>query len=181
MLVLVVGPSGAGKDTLLALARQALADDPRFRFVRRIITRPADPGGEDHEAVSQQEFICRDLALSWHAHGLSYGIPADIANDLRRGTVVIASVSRSVIERAASLFPTHVLQVTAPPAILARRLAQRGRESPADIATRLSRTVPLPPGIPIDTILNDRTPQEAAASLVARLHAIASSHDARTV
>ena len=81
MLVLVVGPSGAGKDTLLEAARQALADDPRFRFVRRVITRPADAGGEAHEAVTAEEFAAREFALQWQAHGLSYGIPADAIED----------------------------------------------------------------------------------------------------
>ena len=77
MLVLVVGPSGAGKDTLLAAARRALSDDPRFHFVRRVITRAAEAGGEAHEAVTEAEFAARDFALLWQAHGLRYGIPVD--------------------------------------------------------------------------------------------------------
>jgi len=57
MLVLVVGPSGAGKDTVIEGARAALGDDTRFRFVRRVVTRPVDPGGEAHEAVSEKVFF----------------------------------------------------------------------------------------------------------------------------
>src|SRR5271165_1721482 len=97
MLVLVVGPSGAGKDTLLDAAQAALAGDPRFRFVRRVITRPAEAGGEAHEAVSEAEFTARAFALAWQAHGLRYGIPDDIAVDLAAGRVVVANVSRGVI------------------------------------------------------------------------------------
>lgn len=169
MLVLVVGPSGAGKDTLLNAARQALADDARFRFVRRVITRPAEAGGEDHEPVSDAAFAARDFALSWQAHGLRYGIPADVADDLARGVVVVANVSRSVIAEAASRFPVRVIEVTAPADVLAARLAARGRETAADVAGRLARRVAMPEGIEVATVMNDATPEVGAKRFLERL------------
>jgi ribose 1,5-bisphosphokinase len=170
MLVLVVGPSGAGKDTLLNATRRALAGDARFRFVRRVITRPADPGGEDHESVTTAQFAARAFALQWHAHGLHYGIPADIAPDLAAGTVVVANVSRAVITAAAGRFDVRVIEVTASPDVLAARLAARGRETAADIAARLARAVPLPANVTVDTVMNDATPEIGAERFLAALN-----------
>ncbi len=169
MLVLVVGPSGAGKDTVLGLARSALAGDPRFHFVRRVITRPADAGGEDHEAVSDAVFAQRAFALQWEAHGLRYGIPVEAAEQLARGVVVVANVSRGVIEAAAERFAVRVVVVTAPPAVLAARLAARGRETAEDVARRLGRDVPIPQHVAVETVVNDGTPGEAADRFVSAL------------
>ena len=130
-LVLVVGPSGAGKDTLLEAARAAFRDDARIRFARRVITRVADPDGEDHEPVTETEFDARAFALSWSAHGLRYGIPAEA---VRNEAVLVANVSRGVIAEAARRFPVRVIEVTARPEILAARLAARGREGAEDVA-----------------------------------------------
>jgi phosphonate metabolism protein PhnN/1,5-bisphosphokinase (PRPP-forming) len=169
MLVRVVGPSGAGKDTLLDAARAALDGDPRVRFVRRAITRPADSGGEAHEAVTDTEFAMRDFALCWQAHGLRYGIPADIAADLTAGRTVVANVSRGVIAEAARRFPVRVIEITAPADILAARLAARGRETTADVAARLARSVALPDGVPVETVLNDASIEVGVARFVAAL------------
>ena len=177
MLVLVVGPSGAGKDTLLDAARRKLAGDTRFRFVRRVITRPANAGGEDHDPVTEAEFATRHFALQWQAHGLRYGIPADIADDLASGRVVVANVSRAVIAESATRFPVRVIEITAPPHILAQRLSARGRETAADIAKRLARTVALPAAIAVETVLNDSTPEIGADRFLAALSRAAS--DAR--
>ena len=49
-LVLVVGPSGAGKDTLIAAVRQRLAADEAFLFPRRIVTRPSSAAEDNVEA-----------------------------------------------------------------------------------------------------------------------------------
>jgi phosphonate metabolism protein PhnN/1,5-bisphosphokinase (PRPP-forming) len=169
MLVLVVGPSGAGKDTVLGMAQDALAGDSRFRFVRRVITRPANAGGEHHEAVSETDFLQRTFALQWQAHGLHYGVPLDVMDDLSRGIVVVANVSRGVIGQAADRFPVRVIEVTAPPQILAQRLTARGRETAADVAQRLARDVPIPDHVTVDTVVNDTTPAVAADRFVAAL------------
>ncbi len=175
MLVLVVGPSGAGKDTLLNAARHALEADLRFRFVRRVITRPAEAGGENHEPATEADFITRYFALAWQAHGLRYGIPADIVPDLDAGRVVIANVSRGIIADATHRFPVRVIEITAPPDMLAARLAARGRESAVDVATRLARNVAVPDGVPIDTVMNDASPEAGVTRFLAALNRAASA------
>ena len=171
MLILVVGPSGAGKDTLLQGASARL---PEARFVRRVITRPADSGGEDHEPVTDAAFDQRDFALRWEAHGLSYGIPLDIVDDLARCRVVVANVSRGVIAEAAARFPVHVIELTAAPKILAARLVARGREGAADVAARLGRSMSLPKNVRVTRIRNDGTVEEGVARLMAAItHAAA--------
>lgn len=171
-LFLVVGPSGAGKDTLLSGARETLKDDARFVFARRMITRPADAGGEDHTEISGEEFetLRRQGAffLSWSAHGLDYGLPATLTDDLAAGRNVVANVSRSVIADAASRTP-HLcaIVITAPAAVLAGRLGDRGRETEADIAARLARDgAAIPDDIPRIDISNDATPEEGIRRLV---------------
>ncbi len=170
MLILIVGPSGAGKDTLINGVRAELEDHPAVRFVRRVITRPGDMGEEAHESVSEQEFHLReaagDFALSWRAHGLHYGIPADISMDLAKGRIVIANVSRAVIAEAAERFPVGVVEITAPPDILAARLAARGREDKDDVARRLARAIELPLPVERIRVMNDGTAAQGTARLL---------------
>lgn len=141
--VVVVGPSGAGKDTMIDYARARL-DASAFVFARRVITRPA-AAGEDHEPVSDAEFRKRlaggSFALHWQVHGLSYGIPAIVDDWLAGGIVVVANVSRAVVAEARRRYPKLlVVSVTAPIDVLAKRLSRRGRETEAEIKERLART-----------------------------------------
>lgn len=143
-LILVVGPSGVGKDSVIDGARLALRDRSDVTFPRRYITRPAGLGGEDYISVTEAEFVAMakrgDFALSWAAHGLRYGVPGSIAADVAAGRQVVANVSRAVIAEARRQFPgLLVVLITASPAILRARLERRGRESPAEIADRLAR------------------------------------------
>lgn len=143
-LFLVVGPSGAGKDTLLEGARAALAGDERYRFARRVITRPADAGGEAHTPASAAAFermaAAGAFALQWGAHDLRYGIPWHEFEPLAAGVHVVANVSRGILDRAREAFaPVRVIAVSVPSAVLRARLEARGRETAADIERRLAR------------------------------------------
>jgi ribose 1,5-bisphosphokinase len=145
-LVLVVGPSGAGKDSLIAYARGRLGDRSDVAFARRIVTRPADAAVEDHDTISAEAFAARAaegaFALHWEAHGLAYGLPRAIDAAIGAGGVVIANVSRAVIDDARRRYARVVVaKVAAPRPVLAARLALRGRESAAAIEARLARTV----------------------------------------
>jgi ribose 1,5-bisphosphokinase len=133
-LVLVVGPSGAGKDTLIAAARDRLAGDPRFVFARRMVTRDAVAEVEDHDTISRQDFATgRDsgaFALCWEAHGLGYALPRSIEPDVAAGRVVVANGSRAIVGEAVRRYPScRVLLIDADPAVRAQRLLGRGRES----------------------------------------------------
>ena len=144
-LLLVVGPSGAGKDTLLRLAQTACADDHDVVFPRRVVTR-ASSADEDNIALSPDEFARArdhgDFAVHWDAHGHSYALPLEINDDIRAGRAVVANVSRTVI---AALRQTYtnvvVVAITAPPEVLAQRLAARARHTDGNIADRLARSV----------------------------------------
>jgi ribose 1,5-bisphosphokinase len=172
MIFAIVGPSGAGKDTLIA---GAMAARPDLTLVRRVITRPSDAGGEDFEGVTEAEFATRkaagEFAVDWQAHGLHYGIPR--AQTLGPGPILFNG-SRAALAAAKAAFPDlRVILVTAPDAILAARLAQRGRESLDDIAARLARAdFALPQGITATTVLNDSTPAIGIARLMAALQPV---------
>ena len=141
VLHLVVGPSGAGKDTLIDAVRGVRPD---IHVARRVITRAEDSGGEEHEAASPEDFARRveegGFMLHWGAHGLQYGAPARLLEALRAPQHVLLNVSRTVIDEARAKFaPVRILEIWAPKSVLARRLAARGRESEADILIRLNR------------------------------------------
>ena len=125
-LVLVVGPSGAGKDTLLHEARAQFALDDGYYFPRRYITRPEEAGGEPHISISRAEFDegCAGgrFSLHWQAHGQCYALPRRVQEVQTGGVAVVANVSRTVIEQARREFaPVVTVLVTARPEVLAER------------------------------------------------------------
>jgi ribose 1,5-bisphosphokinase len=174
-LVLVTGPSGVGKDSLLDGARAALAGRGDVVFPRRVVTRAPGLGGEDYIPVSESEFeamVARGaFALHWPAHGLQYGIPAGIDADLSAGRQVVVNVSRAVIDEARRKYPgLLVLAINASPEVLRRRLLARGRETAGEIEERLARAAAYRlEGADVVPLSNDGPLAEGIAAFVALL------------
>lgn len=173
-LVLIVGPSGAGKDTLIAYARERLAGEAAIVFPRRTVTREADPALEDHAAVSAEMFdrmtVGGGFALHWHANGLSYGVPAEIDDSIAAGRMVVVNVSRGVVSTARNLYVNVLpVQITAPPEILADRLLRRGRERGKEIGRRLMRAGSVDSIADAAEIVNDGPVEAGGEALVALL------------
>ena len=181
-LVYVMGPSGAGKDAVLGFAREHLDPVRKIAFAHRYITRPADTGGENHVALTQDEFAMRRaaglFAFDWQAHGLSYGIGIEIEAWRKAGFVVVVSGSRAHVRTldAAALGLVPVL-ITVPAEVLRRRLRARGRDDAASVAERLDRAAAEAADTTGMTVIDNSGPLEVAGSqLVELLHRLAPPH-----
>ncbi|MBD9373762.1 phosphonate metabolism protein/1,5-bisphosphokinase (PRPP-forming) PhnN [Rhizobium sp. ARZ01] len=142
--VIVVGPSGAGKDSVMTFAARHFAGKDRIVFARRVITRPADAGSEAHIGVDENTFSRMKheeaFCVCWEAHGLSYGVPREACDAVGQGSIVIINGSRQALPAFAATFPrVKIVTITAHAEVRAERLAKRGRESGAAITARLER------------------------------------------
>jgi ribose 1,5-bisphosphokinase len=140
--VFVCGPSGSGKDSVMACARDLLVGHESIVFARRIVTRPVQLGS-DHDPQTEAQFgqALLDRALCWHwqAHGFSYGIDSRYTQAVRDGQVVVVNASRAHVERLPPSAGFSVVEISVEPKQLALRLSQRGRDSESSQALRLAR------------------------------------------
>jgi len=171
-LVLVVGPSGAGKDTILRHLEATLPLHADIAIARRYITRPADPDGERHVPVTHAAYAALQssgaFVLGWESHRLLYGIGQEILSCLDAGMTVVVNGSRAHVKDARARFAgsLSVVLVTASPDVLARRLAARNRETRDEIAARLARTAEIADDVMPDLVIrNDGDLAEAVATL----------------
>lgn len=166
--VMVCGPSGAGKDSVMAWAADALAGEPRVCFARRLVTRAAHPGS-DHDEVSpaamRRLHSAGALAWHWQAHGCDYAIRGDYADRVAQGQVVVVNGSREHVRGLQPRPDVRTVLVTAAAGLLATRLASRGRESHLAVAARLQRNAALATPAADRVIINERQLAVAGAAL----------------
>jgi ribose 1,5-bisphosphokinase len=169
-LVLIVGPSGAGKDTLIGIVRDQSTNDPFVVFPRRVVTRPASEH-EDNDFMAEAEFNQHAqsgaFALSWEAHGHRYGIPATINADIAKGRTVICNVSRTAIAAGRADYQRcKAVLITAPQEILLERVKNRSRVTDGEAEKRVTRRVDNQTDLTPDlTIENTGDPRAAAGHL----------------
>ena len=178
-LIYVMGPSGAGKDSVLDWLRAHLPAHMPVHWAQRTITRPASAGGEAHEAIDTPHFLDLQsqgqLALAWQANGLHYGVRHTELAPLQQGHWVLVNGSRGHLPQALQSHPgLQVVHITADPATLVQRLTQRQRETPEQIQQRVARASAFVVPQGAIEILNNRSLDAAGQQLLLALQQLAS-------
>jgi phosphonate metabolism protein PhnN/1,5-bisphosphokinase (PRPP-forming) len=148
-LFFFVGPSGAGKDTLLQWLQQRMPSGAGTVFARRTITRPAH-SSEAHEPADTRSFwqlaAAGHFSMIWQANDLCYGIPRGIEAELKAGRDVVVNGSREFLPRLQQLFPqARVIWVEADTRQIRKRIESRQRETGAALLKRLDRVTQFTP------------------------------------
>lgn len=171
-LFYIVGPSGAGKDSLIEYCREQLNGVLPVIFTHRYITRPAKTGSENHVSLSTEEFKLRIkhelFALYWESHGLYYGIGIEINSWLEKGFSVVINGSREYLPVALEKYPDlQPILIEADSEIIKSRLNNRGREDEKSIAERIARNEEFSlSALQIHRIQNNGTIAAAASELL---------------
>ena len=143
---MVSGPSGVGKDAVLARMKEL---GHRFHHVVTATTRPKRVGeqnGVHYRFLSRGEFqqmIDKGQLLEWaEVYGNYYGVPkGEITQALSRRKDVIVKVDVQGAAAIKRLMPQAILVFLMPPSMqeLEARLKQRRSESSEDVALRLAK------------------------------------------
>ncbi|MNJ14715.1 Ribose 1,5-bisphosphate phosphokinase PhnN [compost metagenome] len=166
-LIYLMGPSGAGKDSLIDAVR-AVLDKSQVEIAQRVITRSAEAKGEKAVGVSTERFeqLCAEgaFALHWRANDLAYGVPVVIDSWLAGGRAVMVNGSRAHLAKARECYPNLLaILVTVEPRVLRQRLLARGRENLEEIERRLARSQQVSLHDPAIHLLDNSTSLEDAA------------------
>lgn len=146
LLVVLSGPSGAGKDALLNRMKEL---GMPFHYVVTSTTRPprsAEKNGVEYAFVSEsgfQEMLQRgDLIESAKVYGYWYGVPKhEVKQALDAGKDVILKIDVQGAATIRNLLPGAVLVFLTLPSLeeYEKRLRQRKTESDTDLKVRLGK------------------------------------------
>lgn len=166
-LFYVIGPSGAGKDSVINKLKQE--GTRNLVFAHRYITRCADAGGENYIELSQSEFDLRQslnlFAMSWQANSHCYAIGCELDSWLEQGVDVVVNGSRGYLDHALARYGEQLVPVVVDVdnQVLEQRLRLRGRESDVDIKQRLKRAQEFRSiGLPRNAVVLDNSGSLAA-------------------
>ncbi|MEM7257346.1 MAG: phosphonate metabolism protein/1,5-bisphosphokinase (PRPP-forming) PhnN [Pseudomonadota bacterium] len=158
-MIVVVGPGGSGKDSIMRAAKPTLESGKHAHFVKRVITRECKPERENHHSVSPGQFRQMaergDFAVYWQAHSLWYGVPINTLSQIKRGHTLIVNGSRDALPDFRSTYPhCQAVWINVSKKIQMERLKARHVKPSAEMHSRLQRTVTQSPD-PQDFILNN--------------------------
>lgn len=144
LLIVISGPSGAGKGTLCNLIKKEF---PNIYYSISATTRSPRQGerhGVDYLFMSKEEFLeLRDANgfLEWaEVYGNYYGTPrSKVEENIAQGRDVILEIDIQGALHVKKQYPEGVFIFIVPPSIkeLKRRIETRGQDSPEDISKRL--------------------------------------------
>ncbi len=146
LLIVLSGPSGAGKGTL---CKELMHNLPTLQYSVSATTRDPRPGeteGKDYFFVSREKFteLIRQNQLLEHAEfcGNFYGTPqAPVQHAITQGKDVILEIEIRGAEQIRRKFPQAVFIFIVPPSLeeLRARITKRGTETEEKIRQRLDK------------------------------------------
>ena len=143
-LIVITGPSGVGKGTLVKLLLQR---HPQLQISISATTRQPRTGereGKDYYFLSKEDFkqaIAEDKLLEWAEYaGNYYGTPRErVVEQIAAGNYVVLEIELAGARAIAQIFPAARRIFIMPPSIeeLEQRIRNRGTNTEESIATRL--------------------------------------------
>ena len=143
-LFLIIGNSGSGKDSIISgVINKFPSNLKRIYAPKRYINREPSES-EKNIAITAENFKEMEeqgkFALSWQIYGLSYGIPIEIEDYLKKGHPVIINVSRNIVKQAKKRYKhIKVVFIEVPFEITLQRIKDRKRESEELLKERIER------------------------------------------
>ena len=143
-MIIVSGPSGAGKGTLIESLVERFPDLDVAVSATTRARRPGEVDGVDYHFLSPAEFARRVDAGEFLEHvgyaGNRYGtLAVEVDRRISAGKSVVLEIELLGAREVRRRLPDSVAVFIAPPSMdeLARRLRDRGTEDAGDIARRL--------------------------------------------